>query len=483
MLLVHRKPRLFIALPSRGLETLCGGKMLLLRPTLLTTAKAACSRFDPWNSLAELPLQCVRRCFCQKAGRGSRWPGYANRSAVRALEPARAFSASGQMVEGLFARSSLQGYLSKLEREYAESLERLDSSSQASQEEEEEEEEEEARALRRRVTELAPVVTELQQLRLKVQELQDIETLLKDEDADLKRLAESEESSCQEAIRGLKSKIISLLIPSEEADTNDLILEVTAGVGGQESMLFTAEVFDMYQSYAAYKHWHFEVLEYRPSELGGLRHAAASVSGRETYKHMKYEGGVHRVQRVPRTEKQGRTHTSTMTVAVLPQPTEIDLTINAKDLRIETKRASGAGGQHVNTTDSAVRILHIPTGVVAECQQERSQLKNREKTMQMLRAKLYSMKLEEQTNKRHSARKIQIGTKGRSEKIRTYNYPQDRITDHRIGKTLYDLRTFMLGEGLLDEMIEELKGLADSESLLELLEQSAQRPQNVRRHQ
>ncbi|XP_067844642.1 peptide chain release factor 1-like, mitochondrial isoform X2 [Heptranchias perlo] len=389
MLLVHRKPRLFIALPSRGLETLCGGKMLLLRPTLLTTAKAACSRFDPWNSLAELPLQCVRRCFCQKAGRGSRWPGYANRSAVRALEPARAFSASGQMVEGLFARSSLQGYLSKLEREYAESLERLDSSSQASQEEEEEEEEEEARALRRRVTELAPVVTELQQLRLKVQELQDIETLLKDEDADLKRLAESEESSCQEAIRGLKSKIISLLIPSEEADTNDLILEVTAGVGGQESMLFTAEVFDMYQSYAAYKHWHFEVLEYRPSELG----------------------------------------------------------------------------------------------VVAECQQERSQLKNREKTMQMLRAKLYSMKLEEQTNKRHSARKIQIGTKGRSEKIRTYNYPQDRITDHRIGKTLYDLRTFMLGEGLLDEMIEELKGLADSESLLELLEQSAQRPQNVRRHQ
>uniref|UniRef100_UPI00398E7C84 peptide chain release factor 1-like, mitochondrial isoform X1 n=1 Tax=Pristiophorus japonicus TaxID=55135 RepID=UPI00398E7C84 len=447
--------------------------MLPLGWTLLT---AASSRFHARSCLAKLPLHCFGRCFFrQLAGHWVRCPPHAHRSP--APGPARAFSAG--VLEGLFVRSSLQGYLSGLEREYAESVERLDSCQGSP----EEEEEERARALRRRVTELAPVVTELQQLRLKVQELQDIESLLKDEDADLKGLAESEESSCQEAIRALKSKIISLLIPSEEADNNDLILELTAGVGGQESMLFTAEMFTMYQNYAAYKHWHFEVLEYRHSELGGLRHAAASVSGREAYKHMKYEGGVHRVQRVPKTEKQGRTHTSTMTVAILPQPTEIDITINPKDLRIETKRASGAGGQHVNTTDSAVRILHIPTGVVAECQQERSQLKNREKTMQMLRAKLYSRKLEEQTSKRHSARKIQIGTKGRSEKIRTYNFPQDRITDHRIGKSLYELRSFMLGEELLDEMVEELKGLADAESLLELLEQSTNGQQDERRHQ
>lgn len=242
-------------------------------------------------------------------------------------------------------------------------------------------------------------------------------------------------------------------------------------------MLFTAEMFEMYQSYAAFKDWHFEVLEYCHSELGGLRHAAASVSGQGSYRQMKYEGGVHRVQRVPRTEKQGRTHTSTMTVAVLPQPTEIELTISPKDLRIETKRASGAGGQHVNTTDSAVRILHIPTGVVAECQQGRSQLKNRERAMQRLRAKLYSMKLEEEISRRQQARRIQIGTRGRSEKIRTYNFPQDRITDHRIGKSLYNLKDFMLGEELLDEMVEELKSLADSECLFEFLE-NMQRRQN-----
>ncbi|XP_067901679.1 peptide chain release factor 1-like, mitochondrial [Heterodontus francisci] len=442
--------------------------MLFLCRTLLITVNATSCRLHTLSCLVPL---CVRRCFRQKARHGFHRPLYVNHP-TGTPDPARAFSASTQVVEGLFARSSLQAYLKKLEQEYTQSVERLNSF-QASPEEDEGKEER-VRALRRKVTELAPVVTDLQQLRLKMQELQDIETLLKDEDVDLKRLAESEESSCQEAIRVLKTKIISLLIPAEEADDNDLILEVTAGVGGQESMLFTAEMFEMYQNYAAYKNWHFEVLEYRHSELGGLRHAAASLSGLESYKHMKYEGGVHRVQRVPKTEKQGRTHTSTMTVAILPQPTEIDMTINPKDLRIETKRASGAGGQHVNTTDSAVRILHLPTGVVAECQQERSQLKNREKTMQMLRAKLYSMKLEEETTKRRSARKIQIGTKGRSEKIRTYNFPQDRITDHRIGKSLYDLRSFMLGGELLDEMVEELKGLADSESLLELLEKSTQ---------
>ncbi|XP_062042934.1 peptide chain release factor 1-like, mitochondrial isoform X2 [Lepus europaeus] len=196
----------------------------------------------------------------------------------------------------------------------------------------------------------------------KEQELRETEHLLRDENEDLRRLAENEITLCQKEITQLKQQIVLLLVPSEETDKNDLVLEVTAGIGGQEAMLFTSEMFDMYQQYAAFKRWHFETLEYFPSEIGGLRHASASIGGSEAYKLMKFEGGVHRVQRVPKTERQGRIHTSTMTVAILPQPTEINLVVNPKDLRIDTKRASGAGGQHVNTTDSAVRIVHLPTG-------------------------------------------------------------------------------------------------------------------------
>ncbi|XP_069036077.1 peptide chain release factor 1-like, mitochondrial isoform X2 [Lepisosteus oculatus] len=296
--------------------------------------------------------------------------------------------------------------------------------------------------------------------------------LLKDDDAEIRELAEKERVLGQEEVQGLKKKILSHLVPTEEADEGDLVLEVTAGVGGQEAMLFAAEIFHMYQNFASFQGWRFETLEYFPSEIGGLRHAVASVSGVQCYRRMKYEGGVHRVQRVPRTEKQGRTHTSTMTVAVLPQPTEINFTINAKDLRIETKRASGAGGQHVNTTDSAVRIVHLPTGVVSECQQERSQLKNKEKAMTVLRAKLYSMKLEEQMSKRYSARKLQIGSRGRSEKIRTYNFPQDRVTDHRISKIVYDIKSFMLGKEQLNDVIQSLQDFSEQESLLDILKEN-----------
>ncbi|XP_062980599.1 peptide chain release factor 1-like, mitochondrial [Elgaria multicarinata webbii] len=307
-------------------------------------------------------------------------------------------------------------------------------------------------------------------LRGKEQELRDTERMAReDENEDLRMLAEKEVVSCQEEISELKHEIVLLLIPSEETDKSDLIMEVTAGVGGQEAMLFTEEMFDMYQQYAAYKNWNFELLEYTPSDLGGLRHASATIAGLEAYRQMKFEGGVHRVQRVPKTEKQGRIHTSTMTVAILPQPNEINLTINPKELHIETKRASGAGGQHVNTTDSAVRIVHIPTGVVSECQQERSQIRNREKALQILRAKLYSIKLEEESKKRETARKIQIGTKGRSEKIRTYNFPQDRVTDHRISRSVHHIERFMLGEELLDEMIQSLKEYADYEILMEII--------------
>ncbi|XP_070589825.1 peptide chain release factor 1-like, mitochondrial [Erythrolamprus reginae] len=322
------------------------------------------------------------------------------------------------------------------------------------------------------------LATRIRLLEDKEEELRETERLAQeDENEDLRKLAEKEVISCEEEIEELRHQIVSLLIPSEETDKNDLVMEVTAGVGGLEAMLFTAEMFDMYQQYAAYKNWTFDILTYTSSVIGGLRHASASIKGLEAYGHLKFEGGVHRVQRVPKTEKQGRIHTSTMTVAILPQPSKITLTINPKDLSIETKRASGAGGQHVNTTDSAVRIVHIPSGVVSECQQERSQIRNKERAMALLHAKLYSIQLEEQTAKIHNSRKIQIGTKGRSEKIRTYNFSQDRVTDHRIGKSVHHIERFMLGEELLDEMIESVRKYSEYEVLMEVIsENDASRP-------
>ncbi|XP_049926867.1 peptide chain release factor 1-like, mitochondrial [Epinephelus moara] len=372
-------------------------------------------------------------------------------------------------LDELFAKRSLQEHLKKMETEYSECL-RVANNSVA----EEQCSEDELREKRTKVSLLAPLIQSIRELDTKQKEMAETETLLNDEDPALRELAELEREGCLQDIQDLRQKILDLLIPEEEADLSDLVLEVTAGVGGQEAMLFTDEVFDMYQGYAHHRGWSFDILEHTTSEIGGLRHASASVSGPQSYKRMKFEAGVHRVQRVPKTEKQGRMHTSTMTVAVLPQPTEISFTLNPKDLKIETKRASGAGGQHVNTTDSAVRIVHLPTGVVAECQQERSQIKNKEKAMKALRAKLYSMKLEEETSKRYQQRKIQIGTKGRSEKIRTYNFAQDRITDHRISMTVHDIKSFLLGEDLLDEMNSSLQEFSNQETLVELLGENNQ---------
>ncbi|XP_071401194.1 peptide chain release factor 1-like, mitochondrial isoform X1 [Centroberyx affinis] len=373
-------------------------------------------------------------------------------------------------VDELFAIRSLQDYLKRMEAEYSECLKTVSSGVT----EEQQEAEEQLRAKRTKVSVLAPLIHSIRELDNKQKEIAETESLLTDEDPDLRELADLEREDCLKDIQALRQKILGLLIPEEEADLSDLVLELTAGVGGQEAMLFTAEVFDMYQGFAQHHGWAFDVLEYMTSEIGGLRHASASISGPQSYKRMKFEAGVHRVQRVPKTEKQGRMHTSTMTVAVLPQPTEISFTINPKDLRIETKRASGAGGQHVNTTDSAVRIVHLPTGVVSECQQERSQLKNREKAMKVLRAKLYSMRLEEETSKRYNQRKIQIGNRGRSEKIRTYNFPQDRITDHRIGMTAHNVRGFLLGEDLLEDMNSSLQDFSNQETLMELLGENEQ---------
>lgn len=413
---------------------------------------------------------CIQRGHIQRKGRLMHHAIIFNGIPKRTLHTTTSLMVSKLLtVDEIFAKASLRDYLKNVENEYNDSLKAVNTceSTQSLSEEE-------LKAKRTRVSLLTSVIHSIRELKAKEQEMAETEVLLKDEDQALRELAELERDACLQDIQSLRQKIIDLLIPEEDADLNDLVLEVTAGVGGQEAMLFTAEVFDMYNGFAQHHGWSFEILEHMTSDLGGLRHATASISGDHCYKKLKFEAGVHRVQRVPRTEKQGRMHTSTMTVAVLPQPTEISFTINSKDLRIETKRASGAGGQHVNTTDSAVRIVHLPTGVVAECQQERSQIKNKEKAMKVLRAKLYSMKLEEETSKRYNQRKIQIGTKGRSEKIRTYNFSQDRITDHRIGLTVHDMKSFLLGEDLLDEMNSSLQDFSNQETLFELLGENDQ---------
>ncbi|CAL8390756.1 unnamed protein product [Arctogadus glacialis] len=366
--------------------------------------------------------------------------------------------------EEMFGRRSMQDYLKKLEREYEESLQKANSSESG-----EGLEEEQLRAMRTRIHRMAPLVQSLRELETNEAELREAEALLTDDDPEMRELAALDIQHGRQHVQALQHMIMELIVPDEEVDLCDLVLEVTAGVGGQEAMLFTAEVFEMYHGFSRHLGWSFEVLEYMSNDLGGLRRGCAGISGPCSYKRMKFEAGVHRVQRVPRTEKQGRTHTSTMTVAILPHPTQITLTIHPKDLRIETTRASGAGGQSVNTTDSAVRIVHLPTGTVAECQQERSQLKNKEMAMKVLRARLYACRLEEETSRRYLARKIQIGTKGRSEKIRTYNFPQDRITDHRLGRSVHHVEDFMLGEGLLEEMNSALQEFSNQESLLELL--------------
>jgi peptide chain release factor 1 len=285
------------------------------------------------------------------------------------------------------------------------------------------------------------------------------------EDPEWRDIAEEEIGKLQDRIEAMEAHIQSLLLPDDPNDSKNIFLEIRAGTGGDEASLFAADLFRMYARYAENKRWQVEIISESPSEVGGYKEIIAKVSGRGVYSRLKFESGAHRVQRVPATEAQGRIHTSACTVAILPEADEIhDVAINPADLRIDTYRASGAGGQHVNRTDSAVRITHLPTGIVVECQDDRSQHKNKAKAMAVLAARILDQQLRAQHAEEASARKAQVGTGDRSERIRTYNFPQGRLTDHRINLTLYKLERIMEGE--LDELIDALVAEAQAKALL-----------------
>lgn len=297
--------------------------------------------------------------------------------------------------------------------------------------------------LSKELSDLTPVVETALALKAAKQELEDSKALMKD--PEMKALAEEEHQQLLTLIPKLEQEMKILLLPKDEADSRNAIIEIRAGTGGDEAALFAAELYRLYQRFAERNGWKFEMLEISEIGIGGYKEATASISGRNVFAKLKYESGVHRVQRVPETESGGRIHTSAATVAVLPEAEEVDIEIKTEDIRIDTMRASGAGGQHVNTTDSAVRITHLPTGVVVTSS-EKSQHQNRQRAMQVLRARLYDMQREEAAKERSDARKGQVGSGDRSQRIRTYNFPQGRITDHRINLTLYKLNEAMDGD-------------------------------------
>ena len=317
--------------------------------------------------------------------------------------------------------------------------------------------------------ELEPIAGEIEALQAARREQAEVAVLLQDGDADaeMQALAEEEMGALGETIRTLEDRVQRLLLPRDEADARNAILEVRAGTGGEEAALFAADLFTMYQRYAALHGWRFEVMEASDTPLGGFKEAIANITGRNVFARLKFESGVHRVQRVPVTEAQGRIHTSAATVAVLPEAEDVDVHIDESDLRIDVFRASGAGGQHVNRTESAVRITHLPTGVVVTQQDEKSQHKNKAKAMKILRARLFEAERAALHAERAASRRSQVGSGDRSERIRTYNFPQGRVTDHRINLTLYKLERVMNGEAL-DELIDALTAEDEALRLAEL---------------
>ena len=284
------------------------------------------------------------------------------------------------------------------------------------------------------------------------QNMEEAEELM--QDPEMKELAETEYYSAKEELPKIEEELKILLIPKDPDDDKNIICEIRAGAGGEEAALFAGTLFRMYTMYAEKKHWKLEVLNENDTGLGGYKEISFMITGKGAYSRLKFESGVHRVQRVPDTESSGRIHTSTATVAVLPVVEDVEIEVNPADIKMEVFRASGAGGQHINKTSSAVRLIHEPTGIVVECQTERSQFQNKDNAMKMLRTKLYEIEKQKQDSEISNARKSQVGSGDRSEKIRTYNYPQGRITDHRIGMSIYQMENFLNGD--IDEMIDNL---------------------------
>ena len=309
--------------------------------------------------------------------------------------------------------------------------------------------------------EIEPIVEKYREYKKVKQAIEDAKEML--EDPEMKELAEMELLDNKEKLPKIEDELKILLIPKDPDDDKDVICEIRAGAGGEEAALFAGTLFRMYSMYAERKHWKLEIVNENETGIGGYKEISFMISGKGAYSRLKFESGVHRVQRVPETEANGRIHTSTATVAVLPVVEDVEIEINPSDIKMEVFRASGAGGQHVNKTSSAVRLIHEPTGIVVECQTERSQFQNREYAMKMLKTKLYDMEKQKQDSEVRNARKSQVGSGDRSEKIRTYNYPQGRITDHRIGMSIYQMDDFLNGN--LDEMIDNLIAADRAEKL------------------
>ena len=322
----------------------------------------------------------------------------------------------------------------------------------------------EYRKLMKEHSDLEEIVAKYGEYKKLNKEIEEAKELLNEKlDKEFKQMVDGELKEAESRLEEVKKELKILLLPKDPNDDKNVIVEIRGGAGGDEAALFAADLFRMYSKYAEKQRWSTEILDSNPTEIGGFKEVIFLINGKGAYSKLKYESGVHRVQRVPTTEASGRVHTSTVTVAVLAEAEEIDVEIDPNDLRIDTFRASGAGGQHVNRTDSAIRITHIPTGMVVTCQDERSQHKNRDKAMTILRSRLYEIAQQQQEGDIAQERKSQVGTGDRSERIRTYNFPQGRITDHRIGLTLYKLENVLDGE--IDEIIDALITTEQSEKL------------------
>ncbi len=313
---------------------------------------------------------------------------------------------------------------------------------------------------------LEPLITKISEYRKLLDDIEGAESILKEGDKDLKELAKEELDTLRAGVPVVEHDLKMMLIPKDPRDDRNVVIEIRAGTGGEEAALFVSDLFKMYSKYAELMRWTVEILDSSPTGLGGYKEIIANISGKGAYSKLKYERGVHRVQRVPVTETSGRVHTSASTVAVLPEAEEFDLKIAESDLRIDTYCSSGPGGQGVNTTYSAVRIVHVPTGLIVQCQDERSQIKNKAKAMKVLRSRLYDLEIEKLEKERSDNRKTQVGSGDRSERIRTYNFPQNRVSDHRIGLTLHKLEQVL--EGDLNEIIDNLTTHFQAEKIKKL---------------